>query len=82
MDARPGAGRQGKFSYSTDGTTFTSLGTALALVLVIEGVLYALFPDRMKRIAARAMLVPPQSLRIAGLVAALLGVVLVWLLRR
>jgi len=58
------------------------LGTALALVLVIEGVLYALFPDRMKRIAARAMLVPPQSLRIAGLVAALLGVVLVWLLRR
>ena len=58
------------------------LGTAVALVLVIEGVLYALFPDGMKRIAARAMLVPPQSLRIAGLVAALLGVVLVWLLRR
>ena len=31
MDARPGSGRQGKFSYSTDGTTFTSLGNALAL---------------------------------------------------
>ena len=25
-DIRPGSGRQGKFSYSTDGTTFTSLG--------------------------------------------------------
>src|SRR5262249_2896309 len=45
------------------------LGTALALVLVIEGVLYALFPDGMKRIAARAMLVPPQALRFAGLFA-------------
>lgn len=27
-DIRPGSGRQGKFSYSTDGTTFQSIGTA------------------------------------------------------
>lgn len=26
-DIRPGSGRQGKFSYSTDGTTFTDIGT-------------------------------------------------------
>jgi len=58
------------------------LGTALALVLVIEGVLYALFPEGMNRIAARAMLVPPQALRFAGLIAACIGVALVWLLRR
>ncbi|HEX6441123.1 MAG TPA: DUF2065 domain-containing protein [Stellaceae bacterium] len=58
------------------------LWTALALVLVIEGVLYALFPEGMKRIAARALTVPPQALRAAGLVAACLGVALVWLLRR
>ena len=31
------------------------LWTALALVLVIEGILYALFPDTMKRVATRAM---------------------------
>ena len=43
------------------------LWTALALVLVIEGVLYALFPEGMKRAAARALLVPPQTLRLAGL---------------
>ena len=30
------------------------LGTALALVLVVEGVLWALFPERMKQAAARA----------------------------
>ena len=58
------------------------LGTALALVLVIEGILYAVFPDGMKRVAARSMQVPPQTLRIAGLAAACIGVALVWLLRR
>ena len=58
------------------------LWTALALVLVIEGALYALFPDGMKRAASRALLIPPQALRLAGLAAACAGVVLVWLVRR
>ena len=56
--------------------------TALALVLVIEGILYALLPEAMKRMAARAMAVPPQVLRATGLVAACLGVAAVWVLRR
>jgi len=60
----------------------TALGTALGLVLVIEGVLYALFPEGMKRAAARALLVPPQALRLAGLAAACVGVAVVWLVRR
>jgi uncharacterized protein len=58
------------------------LWTALALVLVIEGALYALFPEGMKRAAARALTIPPQTLRLAGLAAACAGVVLVWLVRR
>jgi uncharacterized protein len=58
------------------------LATGLALVLVIEGVLYALFPDGMKRIAAQAMQVSPQILRLSGLLVAATGVVIVWLLRR
>ena len=57
------------------------LWTALALVLVIEGCLYALFPESMKRAAARALAVPPQALRAAGLAAACVGVALVWLVR-
>lgn len=57
------------------------LATGLALVLVIEGILYAAFPDAMKRIAARAITVPPQLLRASGLLAAAFGVVIVWLLR-
>jgi uncharacterized protein len=58
------------------------LWTALALVLVIEGCLYALFPEGMKRAAARAVAVPPKALRMAGLAAACAGVALVWLVRR
>ena len=58
------------------------LWTALALVLVIEGALYALFPEGMRRAAARALAVPPQTLRLAGLAAACAGVILVWLVRR
>jgi uncharacterized protein YjeT (DUF2065 family) len=56
--------------------------TALALVLVIEGILYALLPEAMKRLAAKATELPPQVLRISGLVAACLGVMFVWVLRR
>lgn len=58
------------------------LWTALALVLVVEGAVYALFPEAMKRAAARTVAIPPQTLRLAGLAAACLGVGLVWLVRR
>jgi uncharacterized protein len=56
--------------------------TALALILVIEGIGYALFPEGLKRLAVRATKTPSQSLRIGGLIAAFLGVILVWALRR
>jgi uncharacterized protein YjeT (DUF2065 family) len=55
--------------------------TALALVLVIEGVLYSLFPEGMKRMVVQVAALPPASLRITGLAAAVLGVAGVWLIR-
>jgi len=55
--------------------------TALALILFIEGIVYALFPDGMKRLALRTTRMPAQALRIGGLIAAILGVFLIWLLR-
>ncbi len=55
--------------------------TALALVLVIEGVVYALFPHGMKRMLEQVMTLSPSALRRAGLVSAIAGVFLVWLLR-
>ncbi|MBV9522531.1 MAG: DUF2065 domain-containing protein [Alphaproteobacteria bacterium] len=58
------------------------LGTALAMVLVIEGMLYALFPEGMQRMAAQMPTVPATVLRAAGLAAACFGVGFVWLMRR
>jgi len=55
--------------------------TALALALALEGVAYALFPDAMRRMVASILAMPPASLRMAGLVAATLGVAGVWLVR-
>jgi uncharacterized protein YjeT (DUF2065 family) len=58
------------------------LASALALAIAIEGILYALFPDGMKRMMASVFDMPSSNLRVAGLTAAVLGVGLVWVIRR
>jgi uncharacterized protein YjeT (DUF2065 family) len=59
----------------------TDLATALALVLVLEGLLWAASPDGMKKAALLALGLANSQLRRGGLMAAALGVFLVWLLR-
>ena len=59
----------------------SDLITALALVLVIEGTLYALFPDAMKRAVMSIADMPAPTLRNAGLIASAVGVIIVWLVR-
>jgi len=59
----------------------TDFLTALALVLVIEGLFLAIFPQRLRQILEVLESIPPESLRIGGVIAAALGVFLVWLLR-
>ncbi|MEC7203149.1 MAG: DUF2065 domain-containing protein [Pseudomonadota bacterium] len=55
--------------------------TAFGLVLVIEGVIYALFPQGMQRMMTQALEMPASSLRIGGLIAAVVGFAIVWLIR-
>ncbi len=55
--------------------------TALALVLVIEGVFMALFPHRLRQVLDKLDELPPEILRVGGLSAAAAGVLFVWLLR-
>ena len=55
--------------------------TALALLLVIEGLLYAAFPGGMRRLLVQVMEMPSQVLRSGGLVAAVVGIGCLWLLR-
>ncbi|MCC7426147.1 MAG: DUF2065 domain-containing protein [Alphaproteobacteria bacterium] len=54
---------------------------ALGLLLAVEGLLYAAFPGLMRRAIAQALLMPPDALRIGGLIAAIIGVGLVWFVR-
>jgi len=54
---------------------------AVGLVLAIEGLIFAALPGTAKRLAATALETPEGSLRIAGIVSALLGVLLIWLVR-
>lgn len=56
--------------------------TALGLVLAVEGLLYAAFPAEMKRAMAQILEMRPEQLRVAGLVAAAIGVTVVWIARR
>ena len=57
------------------------LGVALALVLVIEGLLYALFPGAMHKLMTLALSQPTGVMRWAGLAAAAAGVALVWVVQ-
>lgn len=56
--------------------------TALALILVIEGVLYALMPESMQNFMQKAMQLKPNVLRNSGLVIAFTGFLIVLVLRR
>ena len=58
-----------------------ALVTAIGLVFVIEGVIYSLFPNGMKRMMAMALGLPSGRLRSMGLAMALLGFCIVWLVR-
>ena len=54
---------------------------ALGLVLVIEGLIWAVAPDTGRRLLELASQTPNSSLQIAGWSAVALGVAIVWLLR-
>lgn len=55
--------------------------TALGLVLVIEGLLYALVPGHLKVMMLALQKLSDDQLRIAGVAAMSLGVAVVWLVR-
>lgn len=54
---------------------------ALALAIVIEGLLYAAFPEQMKSMLARLMALPASTIRAAALACAAAGLVLLWFIR-
>ncbi|SDG47108.1 DUF2065 domain-containing protein [Pelagibacterium luteolum] len=57
------------------------LFAALALAIVIEGLLYAAFPEQMKKMIAQVVTVPSGQMRIVALGVAAVGLVLLAVVR-
>ncbi|MGY6570768.1 MAG: DUF2065 domain-containing protein [Salinarimonas sp.] len=55
--------------------------TALGLVLAVEGILFAAFPNAIRRALYEASQSPPERLRVTGIVCAVIGIAIIWLVR-
>ena len=54
----------------------------MGLLLFIEGMLYALFPSKMKNMMKAVEKLPVNQLRTGGLFFAVIGFVIVWYFKR
>ena len=54
---------------------------AFGLFLFIEGILYALFPSKMKSMLKKMELIKVSQLRSGGLVFVVIGFLLIWYIR-
>lgn len=59
----------------------TALLTALALMLVLEGILPFLSPDTLRRVIQQMAAMDDRSLRLSGLFSMLAGILLLYLVR-
>lgn len=48
------------------------------LILIVEGLVYAIAPEVMKKLLLRMVEVPASALRTGGLIAAVVGFALLW----
>ncbi len=63
-------------------TIITYVIVGFALVLVVEGLLYALLTDQVRRLLTKLQAVPDRQLRSGGLAAVVVGVAILWVMRR
>ena len=54
---------------------------AFGLLLFIEGILYALFPSKMKNMLKKMELINDSQLRTGGLVFAIIGFFIIWYMK-
>ena len=55
---------------------------AFGLFLFIEGILYALFPSKMKNMLKKIDTINESQLRVGGLIFAIIGFVVIWYLKK
>ena len=54
---------------------------AIGLLLFIEGILYALFPSKMKNMLKKLDMIKDSQLRTGGLIFAVIGFLIVWYIK-
>jgi hypothetical protein len=54
---------------------------AFGLLLFIEGILYALFPSKMKNMLKKLELIKDSQLRLGGLIFAVLGFIIIYYIK-
>jgi uncharacterized protein YjeT (DUF2065 family) len=54
---------------------------AFGLFLFIEGILYALFPSKMKSMLKKVEIIKDSQLRSSGLIFAVIGFVIIWYIK-
>jgi uncharacterized protein YjeT (DUF2065 family) len=55
--------------------------TAFGLFLFIEGIIYALFPSKMKNMLKKMETIKDSQLRTGGLIFAIIGFLIVWYIK-
>ena len=55
---------------------------AIGLLLFIEGILYALFPAKMKNMLKKIEIIKDSQLRTGGLIFAVIGFLIIWYLKK
>ena len=55
---------------------------AFGLLLSIEGILYALFPSKMKNMLKKIDIVKESQLRSGGLIFAIIGFLIIWYVKK
>ena len=54
---------------------------AFGLFLFIEGILYALFPSKMKNMLRKLEMIKESQLRTGGMIFALIGFLIIWYIK-
>ena len=55
---------------------------ALGLLFFIEGILYALFPSKMKNMLEKIKTINESQLRIGGMVFTVIGFLIIWYMKK
>tara|TARA_B100001250_G_scaffold88116_1_gene72911 strand:- start:5123 stop:5308 length:186 start_codon:yes stop_codon:yes gene_type:complete len=55
---------------------------AFGLFLFIEGILYAIFPSKMKNMLKKLDMLKTSQMRIGGLIFAVIGFLIIWYVKR